>query len=67
MGKDLTESDYSLLISKWLDDRLAESIEWHKVKGYPTRRELDVYSQGFRVGWLDAISTLKLHGFLTLP
>ena len=48
-------------IVNWQDQALSESLRWHRSVGKPSEASLLAYEAGFKAGWREAISTLKLH------
>lgn len=50
----------------WADQQAHQKVEWAKIKTTLTQREEEALSEGVKDGFMQAIHTLKLHGFIEL-
>ena len=51
---------------RWEDQTLSESMAWHESTGSLTAGNTPAYKAGYEAGYRDALSALKLHGYITI-
>jgi len=66
--KTVPATNYMNVLHNWREQSCKKNMDWHSVnmgKKF-TKQKKDAYMAGFFQGWSQALSTLKLHGYLIM-